>query len=177
MIGWQARLKTGFDVSAFVIDWEQKVAICPQGNKSRFWRETHTRNRHANLIIEVVFDSKTCATCPVRADCTCSKTTARKLTLRPREEYEALQQRRDEQRTPEFQQKYSLRAWVEGTISQAVGKFQLRRTRYFGLAKTHLQNVATACGMNLTRLFAWWKHQTKAQTRISRFAKLFVEYA
>ncbi|HAX84998.1 MAG TPA: hypothetical protein DCY91_01770 [Cyanobacteria bacterium UBA11370] len=36
------------------------------------------------------------------------------------------------------------RAGVEGTISQAVGAFGLRHCRYLGLAKTHLQHIATA---------------------------------
>jgi len=55
---------------------------------------------------------------------------------------------------PEFKENYARRAGVEGTISQAVGKFNMRRTRYFGLAKTHLQHIATACAINLSRFFA-----------------------
>jgi transposase len=43
---------------------------------------------------------------------------------------------------------------VEGTISQAVRAFGLRRTRYIGLAKTHLQHVLTAIAFNLARLNA-----------------------
>jgi transposase len=61
---------------------------------------------------------------------------------------------------------------VEGTISQAVGRFDLRQARYYGLAKTHLQNVATACAINLSRFFAWSKQIKKAQTRTSSFARL-----
>ncbi len=73
--------------------------------------------------------------------------------------------------------KYALRAGVEGTISQAVRRFDLRRTRYFGLAKTHLQQIATACAMNLSRFFAWSNHLTPAHTRTSSFARLRVHAA
>lgn len=171
---WQAKLKTGFDISAFIIDWEQKVAICPQGNLSRLWRKARDCNH--NPLIEVVFDRKICATCPVRINCTSAKTAPRKIKLRPRDEYAALVERRHQQQTPEFEQNYARRAGVEGTISQGVGRFGLRRTRYFGLAKTHLQHIATACAINLSRFFAWSNHVTKARTRISSFARLNIHF-
>jgi transposase len=169
---WQAKMKTGFDISTFIIDWDKQVAICPQGNLNRLWRKTH--DCHRNPLIEVVFDSKTCAVCPVRNNCTSSKTAGRKIKLRPRNEYVALKERRHQQETPEFKENYARRAGVEGTISQAVGKFNMRKTRYFGLAKTHLQHIATACAINLSRFFAWSKDVNKAQTRTSSFTKLLV---
>lgn len=172
---WQAKLKTGFDVSAFVIDWDKQVAICPQGNSSRLWRTARDCNH--NPLIEIVFERKTCAACPVRNLCTSSATAARKIKLRPRDEYQALVERRHQQQTPQFQQNYARRAGVEGTISQGVGRFDLRRTRYFGLAKTHLQHIATACAINLSRFFDWSNHATKARTRTSSFAKLRVHCA
>jgi ferredoxin len=70
---WQAKLKTGFDISAFVIDWDKQVAICPQGNSNRLWRKARDCNH--NPLIEIVFDRKTCAACPVRNLCTSSATT------------------------------------------------------------------------------------------------------
>ena len=48
----------------------------------------------------------------------------------------------------------------------------LRQARYRGLAKTGLQNVATAAALNLDRLAAWLAHRPLAPTRISRFAAL-----
>lgn len=167
---WQAKFKTGFDVNAFVIDWDKQVAICPQGNSNRLWRTA--RDSHHNRLIEIVFDRQTCAVCPVRNLCTSSATAARKIKLRPRDEYQALMERRYQQQTPQFQQNYARRAGVEGTISQAVGRFDLRRTRYFGLAKTHLQHIATACAINLSRFFDWSNHASIARTRTSSFARL-----
>jgi transposase len=169
---WQAKLKTGFDVAAFVIDWDKQVVKCPQGNLSRLWRKTRDCNQ--NPLIEVVFDRKICEKCPVRNNCTSAQMAPRKLKLRPREEYDALQKRRREQVSPEFQQKYQRRAGIEGTISQAVCKFNLRQARYCGLVKTHLQHVATACAINLSRFFTWSKQVNKAQTRNSLFARLRV---
>lgn len=170
---WQSKSKVGFDISVFVIDWDKQVARCPQGNYSRLWREARDCNK--NPLIEVVFDKKVCDKCPVRSNCTSAKTAPRKLKLRPREEHQALVERRQKQKTKEFEQDYQRRAGIEGTISQAVGRFNLRRTRYYGLTKTHLQHVATACAINLSRFFAWSKHIAKARTRISSFSMLKVQ--
>lgn len=57
-------------------------------------------------------------------------------------------------------------------MSQAVRAFSLRRARYRGLAKTGLQNVATAAASNLDRLAVWLGGRPLAPTRTSRFAAL-----
>ena len=172
---WQAKLKTGFDVAAFVIDWDKQIVKCPQGHLSRSWREGYDCRK--NPVIQVEFDRQTCAVCPERRNCTKSEKAPRTLKLRPRDEYEALNQRRQEQLTQEFEKKYGCRAGIEGTLSQGVRRFDLRRTRYCGLVKTHLQHVATACAINLARFFAGSNHLPKARTRTSAFASLRVESA
>jgi Transposase DDE domain len=80
--------------------------------------------------------------------------------------------RRQKQTTKEFEKDDARRAGVEGTISQAVGRFNVRQARYFGIEKTHLQHVATACAINLSRFFSWSKQIIKAGTRTSSFASL-----
>ncbi len=50
--------------------------------------------------------------------------------------------------------------------------FGLRRTRYRGLPKTHLQHGATAAAINIDRIVAWLDKRPRAMTRISRFAAL-----
>ncbi|WP_370576543.1 transposase [Paracoccus sp. MC1862] len=61
---------------------------------------------------------------------------------------------------------------IEGTLSQAVRRFGLRRCRYLGQAKTHLQHVLTAAAMNLVRVDAWLRSQPRARMRQSRLATL-----
>ena len=50
--------------------------------------------------------------------------------------------------------------------------FGLRRSRYRGLAKTHLRHVAIAAAVNLERLAACFGATPRAATRTSRFAAL-----
>ncbi len=49
----------------------------------------------------------------------------------------ALQAAREREKTSVFKGQYVVRAGVEGTISQAVNKLDMRRSRYRGIAKTH----------------------------------------
>jgi Transposase DDE domain len=67
---------------------------------------------------------------------------------------------------------YALRAGVEGTISQAVAAFGLRRARYFGWLKTHLQHVLTATALNFVRVGEWLAGTPLAKTRKSAFVRL-----
>ena len=92
--------------------------------------------------------------------------------LPPRAQYEALKEQRRIHASEEGKQLYNKRASVEGTISQGVRAHGLRKTRYRGLAKTHLQHIATAAAINLERLVAWFDGVPRGKTRTSRFAAL-----
>ena len=65
-----------------------------------------------------------------------------------------------------------MRAGVEGTLSQGVRGFGLRRCRYIGLAKARLQHVATAAAINVYRISDWLGGVRRAVTRTSQFARL-----
>jgi len=49
----------------------------------------------------------------------------------------------------------------------------MRRSRYIGQEKTHLQHVATAAALNVVRSLAWFNGVPRAQTRRSTFARLY----
>ena len=166
---WQAKSEDGFDISRFQIDWEQKFAVCPQGHASTKWQPG--QDIHGKDVIKVRFLGKTCRACPVRSLCTQSKAQPRELTFRPRELFVALNERRKVQNTEEFRKKYGARAGIESAHSQAVRRAGLRRTRYIGLAKTHLQHVLIAIALNLVRLDAWFNDVPLAKTRVSRFKR------
>ena len=92
--------------------------------------------------------------------------------MRPRPEHEALAAARTRLEREAGRRLYAQRQGVESTLSQGVRAFGLRQARYRGLAKTGLQNVATAAALNLDRLAAWLAHRPLAPTRISRLAAL-----
>ena len=160
---WQAKDSQAFDVSCFALDWQQRQATCPESHPSTKWSVTH--DRLDNEIINIRFAKDLCLVCPVRERCTRSSGGAREITVRPQAQYEALQAQRQYQTTDDFKERYGRRAGVEGTISQGVRVANLRRARYFGFAKTRLQHVLTAVGLNIRRLGAWWAEVPLGQTR------------
>jgi len=164
---WQARSADGLSLSDFRIDWEQQQVRCPQGHVSRHW--TLTDQAHKPLI-RVQFRRQDCQPCPVRDHCTHGD--FRQLGFAPQPLFFVLQQARQRQQTPEFWQRYAIRAGIEGTISQAVNSFGARRSRYLGQAKTHLHNLLTATALNLQRVLAWLDGASRARTRSSHFAAL-----
>jgi transposase len=164
---WQARADQGFDAAHFPIDWQAEYATCPQGQQSSRWTPLHDPER-----IEIVFARPTCELCPCRTQCTRSQTTGRVLHIRPQAAQEALLARRQEQETPAFRQGYATRAGIEGTLSQGVRRMGLRRARYDGLQKTHLQHVLIAVAINLVRIDALLRGLPRGHTRQSAFAAL-----
>ena len=115
---------------------------CPMGKQSISWLpNTYPKN---GMMWEVRFTRKDCTPCPHRAQCTRAKKEPRLLGLQAREQYEALQAARQRQTTDAFAQQYAPRAGIESTHAQGIRRCGLRQARYRGLARTHLQHLATA---------------------------------
>jgi transposase len=170
---WQAKAGEGFAASDFKIDWQRQQATCPAGHVSQRWNPV--RGRYKEPVISVAFSARDCASCAHRQKCTRAR--VRNLTLRPKEQYMALLEARQRESEKDFQTTYSRRAGIEGTISQSVRRMHLRRSRYIGLAKTHLQHVLTALALNLVRLGAWFHGNTPEATRKTAFKRLMSEPA
>ena len=134
----------------FEVDWQEKTAACPQGKRSVSCGEYTSKSR--GEYIRVRFAKKDYSGCPAGARCTRGE--RRQLTLHPEKKHCALEEMRQLMQTGEGKRLYAKRAGVEGTISPAVRRCGLRRTRYRGLAKTHLGHLATAAGLNLARTAA-----------------------
>jgi transposase len=96
------------------------------------------------------------------------------VTVRERVYHEALQAARQQQTTTAFKEAYAIRAGIESSISQGVRASERRRTRYGGLAKTHLQNSIIAGALNLIRVVAWCTNPQPTAKRISPLQALAV---
>ena len=167
---WQARLENGLTKAAFAVDWDRKVVTCPAGKESISWLpSTNTEN---GMVFEARFATRDCFPCPLRPRCTRGKRQPRIIGLQARENFEALQGARKQQKTAAFRASYAARAGIEGTHAQAINRCGLRQCRYTGLAKTHLQHVITATAINLVRVAEWFAGTPVAKTRVSRFAAL-----
>jgi transposase len=167
---WQARVEGAFTAERFEVDWAHKRAHCPQGRASSSWREYTAPGRGRYILVG--FRAADCRACPARALCTRAGRRGRQLLLQPRARHEALRAARASAGSEAGRRRYAKRAGIEGTLSQGVRAFGLRRARYRGLARAHLQHVATAAAINLGRLGDWFRARPRAATRTSRFAAL-----
>jgi transposase len=171
----QRRAGQGYDLGAFVIEWEAQQARCPQGQTSVKW--TPGRDVSGDPVVRIRFERATCRACPARQVCTWAKDAPRQLTVRPEAQHQAIQVARQRQETAEFKAQYARRAGGEGTHAQGIRRCGLRRSRYLGLAKTHLQHLCTAVALNVVRLGEWWLGTPPAATRCAPFAALWVAAA
>ena len=169
---WQAREQSGYALSDFSIDWERQQARCPQGQISSSWTPTRTRNQE---IIKIKFGYATCGGCPVRSKCTQAR--RRSLSVRRQEAHFALDAARQREKTEEFKKEYAKRAGVEGVHAQGVRRMGLRRSRYIGEPRTHLQHVITATAMNVCRLHDWLEGVAPHSTPLSHFARFMKKAA
>ena len=128
-------------------------------------------------MIRVNFASSICKVCPHRLDCVDADGVRRTLTLQLPELQIALQAARQRENTAEFRDQYGKRAGIEGTISQGVRAFDLRRSRYVGQAKTRLQHLLIAAAIDLVRIHRWLVGEPRAQTRQSAFTALMMPKA
>jgi len=167
---WQARVEGGLTKAMFRVDWERRVVTCPAGHESISWLpNTWPKN---GMIWEARFARRDCTPCPLRPRCTRAKREPRIVGLQAREHFEALQSARRHQETEAFRTSHAARAGIEGTHAQAISRCGLRRSRYIGLAKTHLQHVIAAAAVNFVRVAEWFAGTPVAKTRVSRFAAL-----
>jgi len=106
--------------------------------------------------------------------CTWAKDAPRQLTVRTKEHHLAIQTARQRQETDAFKVAYALRAGIESGLSQGTRRFDMRQSRYIGLARTHLQQILVAVAMNLVRVVAWlWNTSLGDSKRpVGQFAAL-----
>lgn len=170
---WQSKAGKGFAADDFTVDWQQQIVTCPEGKMSSSW--TPAIDGRDNAVIKIKFSRTDCPTCPSLHLCTRSKEKRRTVTLRPEEQYKALQVARQQALTADYQADYARRAGIEGTLSEGIRAHGLRRARYIGLAKTHLQHLMTAAAINFKRIFHWLSGVPQTTTRTSQFAKLMAQ--
>src|SRR5579859_1398647 len=170
--GWQQRMQTGYSQEHFQIDWDAQSVRCPHGATSSTWRPSTMRGQP---VIQVHFRAADCGRCPARERCTTGK--RRALALLPQPAYAARQAILARQTTPAFRAQYARRAGIEGTISQAVRRFGLRRARYRGLDKVHIQHCAEATALNVVRLLDWHADKPRGRTRQTHLTRLLSQAA
>ncbi|WP_406111675.1 IS1182 family transposase [Kitasatospora purpeofusca] len=149
----QHRRSEGFARDDFRIDFDRKEVVCPQGQTSAGWHGPYpTSSPTAAPLIVARFTKSQCQPCPARAKCTSSHDSHRTVGFPPRELLELQQRNRADQQDPAWHKRYAVRSGIEGTINEFAHGHGMRRCRYRGQPKAHLQHVLTAIAVNIERL-------------------------
>jgi DDE family transposase len=167
---WQAHDRQAFAMSQVVIDGDQEGVTCPNGKPSRYGKPA--RAARGQPIRQGAFHTKDGTGCVVRSQCTRSPTGPRTLTRHPKAQQRAWQAARERQQTETCKEGYKRRAGIAGPRSQAASALGMRRTRYRGIKKTHLQHIAIATAINLQRCMDWLWGVPRSKTYTSHFARL-----
>ncbi|AUY47878.1 transposase [Streptomyces sp. CB01881] len=160
-----------FTPKDFHVDWQTGVTRCPAGATSISMRPKK------NGLIRVAFSRADCRPCPIRGQCTSSAPhLGRSLEIHPEPIHTARMRMQTEQDSPEWRETHRARAGIEGPVSQAVRGPGLRRSRYRGLDKTHLQNILIGIAINIRRLGAHYDTTTEPERRPTRIHTLCTQY-
>jgi transposase len=167
---WQTRAGQGYDLPPFAINWQREQVPCPQGKTSVSWRVGCAED--GSPRIQAPFSRSDCRACAARTLCAPGKQARRSVYVHRREEHEALTAARARMHDPAGKQRSRVRAGIEGTLSQGVRAFGMRRSRSMRLAKTGLQQVWIGAALNVSRVVRWLEGRPRARTRVTRCAAL-----
>ncbi|MDX3130657.1 transposase [Streptomyces europaeiscabiei] len=135
------------------MDYDREQVTCPQGQVSQGWHGPYpTSSPTAAPLIVARFTKSQCQPCPARAQCTTSRESTRTVGFPPRERRDLQLRVRTEQQTSEWKTRYAVRSGVEGTVNEFAHGHGMRRCRYRGQGKAHIQHVLTAIAVNVERL-------------------------
>ena len=160
----------GYGQRQSAIDRDREQVIRPQGKTPVTWQAG--RDQGGVPRIQVVFSRTGCGACAARPLCTPAKAGRRSAHFHPRPECEALNAARARMHDPAWKQRRHVRAGTEGTLSQSVRAFGMRRSRCVGLAETGLQHACTAAAVNVTRIVNRLEQKPRAKTRVTRSTAL-----
>lgn len=134
-----------YPAADFQYDVEKDQHICPQGHPLPLM----SRRKNEELFVYRA-DKNSCDTCPVKDECTKSKS-GRHIFRSFYQEY--VERVKAYHSTNEYQKAMSKRAfWVEPLFGEAKDFHRLRRFRLRGLLKVNIEGVMIAAGQNIKRL-------------------------
>lgn len=151
-----------FGSDSFVIDIPNRQATCPAGNPSSECSRIAETQR-VQTYYYFAWPKAVCEACPIKDQCLSKKKQTPFRSLQVGEDHMIVQERRALCKTDEYQHRMYRRSGIEGTHSELARGYNLRRSRYRGLAKTdlHMQFTAAACNLRRWSARLCWINRQK----------------
>lgn len=144
-------------VEDFLVDVESRSAICPaKEENTQCSRLEEKKTGKVSFRFEWSFH---CRDCPLKTQCVSEGQSHRSLVVG--EHHTLLQARRNEMKTEDFKRQMRKRNAIEGTQSELVRAYGLRKARYRGTPKVRLQNYLIGAACNIKR----WARRMAWETR------------
>lgn len=147
MSGGKKEGKLGLDDFAF--SEEGGVVACPAGHAPVKKKTNRQKGRRS-----AAFSLELCSTCPRAADCPAKPGKKNHRHLRYTDKELRLALRRQNERTPEFKNRYRMRAGVEATMSDLDRMTNIKRLRVRGLPAVRFAAFLKATAVNIFRATA-----------------------
>ncbi len=144
--------------TAFTMNSENEITLCPEGRAP-----LKTRSKDDNH--SALFSKKACRGCSRKN--TCPTLPGKKgRYLRYDDKAIRLAQRRAQEDTPEFRDRYRFRAGVEGTMSQLDRITGFKNLRVRGLSAVSFAAYLKAAGINIIRAAAFRKREKEEESAL-----------
>ncbi len=152
-------------LTEFTMNSENEVTSCPEGCaplKTRSKDDNHT----------ALFSNKTCRSCSRKIACP-TMPGKKGRYLRYDDKAIRLAQRRSQENTPEFRDRYRFRAGIEGTMSQLDRLTGFKTLSVRGLCAVSFAAFLKAAGINIIRAAAFRNRENeREQTLVAVFSML-----
>lgn len=143
--GEYTRKPEEFKAYSFSIDMQKREAICPAGQVSS------NAALRKDGYVEFKFPQRICIKCHSCNECIGTKKIGgRKIAVS--QYYDYIRDRREEQKSEAFRKEMSVRAQIEGTISEGTRFHGLRYAKYHGEVGHQMQFYLTGAAINVKRL-------------------------
>jgi len=139
-----------FGSDSFSVDIPHRLASCPAGQRSTACSAI-TEKDTGQTYYYFAWPAEACAACPLKDQCLSKKKLVPARSLQVGEHHMLIQERRRQCTDPDYRQRMQRRNGVEGTQSELIRRYGVRRSRYRGLKKTDLQMQFAAAACNLRR--------------------------
>jgi len=152
-------------ITEFTMNSENEITSCPEG-----CAPLNTRSKDDNHI--AFFSKKTCRSCSRKNGCP-TMPGKKGRYLRYDDKAIRLAQRRVQEDSPEFRDRYRYRAGVEGTMSQLDRLTGFKNLRIRGLSAVSFAAYLKAAGINIIRAAAFRNREKEEErARIAAFPML-----